>query len=508
LEKIGTDIEQKEAEGILETCLKSTKAFSKIMFPERFTLPFTKKHEETFEALDDDSIQKLVIKAHRGWGKTSIVNLSFPAKKILFQQCNLMVPISCSATQAVLQGENLKSELLRNTMIKSIFGNLRSSSFSKDQWITETGVMVLPRGSGQQVRGISHRGSRPNLIIVDDIEDSESVRSPDQRAKLKEWFFSDVLKSVDAVGGWRIVVIGTLLHEDSLLANLMDDSSWVSIEAPLCDEDYHSYWPAWKSDDDIKKEVEEYERFGVLDTWSREMMGIPIATKDSVFRPEYFKYYNDSELDLAKNPNLQGIILIDPAKTVKLHSKESAIIGVGVDPVKAKIFVREVVSKRMYPNELYDEVFDMSTRLAITRIGIETTGLHEYIIYPLKNEAIKRNRFISIDELKPRKGGGEFYGEGKLARIASLVPFYRMGYILHNRYNCGKLEAQLKGFPRSKLLDCADAFAYLIQILESDLMYFFPTQPDRQEDNVKAIEDEYKILENEPALNPKLWQVI
>lgn len=207
---------------IMVACYASTKTTCKVLFPERFNLPFSSMHEQIFRILDDDSIQLAAIAAPRGFGKTSIVNLAYPAKKILFREKKFIVPISATATKAVMDTENLKKELLYNREITELFGPMKSDTFSKECWITQNDVMVLPRGAGQQVRGILHHHYRPDLIICDDLENSESVMSDELRAKLKEWFFSDVCNSINrGRSDWKIVVIGTILHEDSLLANLV-----------------------------------------------------------------------------------------------------------------------------------------------------------------------------------------------------------------------------------------------------------------------------------------------
>lgn len=208
---------------VLVSCYRSTRTSCKVIFPERFTLPFSTLHQEIFNILDDDAIQLAAIAAPRGFGKTSIVNMAYPAKKILFREKNFIVPISCTATQAMMHSENLKRELLTNPIVTDLFGSMKSDSFSKERWITDSGVMVLPRGAGQQVRGILHKQYRPDLILCDDLEDPEAVMNDESRAKLKEWFFADVCNAVNrAQNNWKIIVIGTILHEDSLLANLVE----------------------------------------------------------------------------------------------------------------------------------------------------------------------------------------------------------------------------------------------------------------------------------------------
>ncbi len=208
---------------VLVSCYRSTRTSCKVLFPEHFSLPFSKLHQEIFDILDDDSIQLAAIAAPRGFGKTTIVNLAYPAKKILFQEKRFIVTVSCTATKAVMDSENLKRDLLTNPIVTELFGVMKSDTFSKECWITGTGVMVFPRGAGQQIRGIKYMQYRPDLIICDDLEDPESVNNDETRKKLKEWFFADVCNSIDrSRKDWKIVFIGTILHEDSLLANLVE----------------------------------------------------------------------------------------------------------------------------------------------------------------------------------------------------------------------------------------------------------------------------------------------
>jgi len=152
------------------------------------------------------------------------------------------------------------------------------------------------RGAGQQVRGILYGDNRPDLIIVDDLEDAESVRSDEQRAKTKAWFFEDVINSINrSRKDWKIVVIGTLLHEDSLLANLLEDPSWYHAHLSICDDNFKSNWPDFMDDEGIKKLVDQYRRMGLLDSFYREYMGVPIAKESAKFQQSMFKYYEETD---------------------------------------------------------------------------------------------------------------------------------------------------------------------------------------------------------------------
>lgn len=482
-----------EIKEILAESYADTRKFSKVFFPERFHAPFSQLHDQIYEAIDSGH-NKIVIAAPRGIGKTSIAALALPAKNILFGDKHFIVYISNSATSAELQTENLKRELLVNQIVRKLFPPIKakaasgvSETFSKSAWITSNDVMVYPRGSGQQIRGILHGNYRPDLIIVDDLEDTETIKNPDVRKARDEWFHGDVLKCVSRVEkNWAIIYIDTLKHEDALLQHLLDSEDWYSLKLELCDDNFNSLAPEFVSTEEIKAEADYYREQDMLDVFYREYRNMPISTEDATFRQEYFRYYN--EPDIYNDKNIENLIIIEPAKTVKIHSAESAIIGVGIDRNSAKIYVRDIINRKMYPDEIYNEMFDMAARLHARVVGVEVTSLHEFITQPIRNEMIKRGVFFELVELKARAKKEE--------RIAALVPFYRQGYVYHNLTACGPLEAQLLAFPRSRLMDVMDGLAYVIEMMELGDRYFEPTY-DETDLEAEFMELEYeKPLEN------------
>ena len=482
-------------------CSRSTKLTAKHIFADRFELPFSDLHDQIFKVLDDDSLQKVVIAAPRGFGKTTIDTIAYPAKKILFREKKFIVPVSATATKAEMDAENLKSELVQNPMVQEVFGPMKSDKFSKTQWVTESGTCVMPRGAGQQVRGILFQRYRPDLIVVDDLEDAEGVMSEDQRKKLKDWFFDDLCNSVNrSRKDWKIVVVGTVLHEDSLLVNLLEDPDWHKVHLSICDDDGKSNWPDFMSDEDVAELKASYHRRGQLDNFYREYRNIPISTEDSTFQPGYFKYYEEpitievldkdqKVIGKKANKNIENVVILDPAKTVKIHSAESAIVGVGIDKADHRLYVRDIVSGKMYPDEIYDACFGMVERLKAPILGIEVTSLNEFITQPLKNEMMIRRIFPRLIELKARAK--------KEDRVAGLVPYYRQGYVYHNKTNCNKLESQLLAFPRSKYWDIMDALAYVIELMEMNLDYFDIIG----EIDYSMDEEDYASLDNAKPLN-------
>jgi hypothetical protein len=254
------------------------------------------------------------------------------------------------------------------------------------------------------------------------------------------------------------------------------------------------------SDEDVLKEWIEHQNAGQTDVFFRELRNLPISTKDSSFRKEYFHYYNIpfggakkegdltlTDVDIQNDRHIETVVILDPAKTVKIHSAESAIVGIGIDINNAKLYIRDIVSKKMYPDEIYQELFGMAIRLNAKVIGVEETSLNEFIRQPIKNEMFKRGKFFELIWLKARGG------MKKELRIKELVPFYRMGYVYHNA-SCAstrQLEGQLLMFPRSALWDIMDCTAYIVELLELGERYFSPSDQDPTDPEAEFKELEY-----------------
>ncbi len=491
---------QKEIQDLLVECTRSTKMMAKVFFPERFFVPFSRLHDQIFEIIDSGA-PRIAIAAPRGFGKTSIVALAFAARKILFNYSKLFMLISMSFDAAVLQTENLKFELLSNPMVKKLFPPIKmrgaeniDESFSKRAWVTGD-TLVYPRGSGQQVRGILYHNNRPDVIVVDDLEDPETISNDDLRLKRKEWFHADVLKATSRVRrNWQIVYIDTLKHEDSLLEDLINSGDWESLRLEACDDNLQSNAPQFMSNEEVKREHQYHRDHGMLDVFYREFRNIPVSKEDAVFRPEFFKMYSEEgdrlrikspfggEDEIIQTNRLINVVLCDPAKTVKLRSADSAVGCIGVDRSSRKIFARDIFSGKVDPDELYDQMFQMVQRFNAMILGVEVTSLHAFISQPIQSEMRVRGIYPIYLELNA-------VGK-KEDRVAKLAPLYKLGYVYHNVNCCDKLESQLVGFPRSKQWDVMDMLAYIIPTMDKMAFYFDP-----EDMNDEDIEKEFEELE-------------
>lgn len=485
-----------------DKCYRSTAAFASTFFPDRFSRKFDPGHYEIFDALDDDSIKLLVILAPRGVGKTSIASVAFPAKRLLFGQSKYVLYISSNFKYASKHTTNLRLQLETNDELIGTFGVQKTNQWSVEQFVLANGGYVEPRGAEQNLRGGIYGHARPDLIILDDIESDETIRSEEQTKKINDWLHGAVMNAIDrGSDNWRIVYIGTMLGENAVIANLIEDPAWRTIILELCGDDLKSKWPHYMSDAKVKALYEDHKNSvpPTLDTFCREQRNLPISREDAVFQQSTFQHYREDDEDFTKHRNdLVNFVLVDPGKTVKPTASESAVVGVGVDPARNRYYVRDVVAGHFHPDETYDAAIKMMDRLGARDIGIEVTSLHDFIVRPFQEELVRRGKGYTLHELNARGKKEE--------RVRALVSYYRQGLMWHNEPVTRGLEAQLLSFPRSRRWDIMDALAYMIPMVVEGYLYLLP---ENLTEDPKKIEAEYADLpdDDDPFESPDLIEV-
>lgn len=447
-------------------CCGDTGEFGKTFTPHLVSRPFDPPDLEMLKILDDESIKRAVVAAPRATGKTTKVSLIFPIRKICYQEAKFIILVSATNKLAQVIVSKIARELTENPRIIKIFGDLKGSKWAEGEGHirTSTGITLLARGSGQQIRGLLEDG-RPDLILLDDLEDPEPFRLGDATEYIRktwEWLRTDLENVVDLSNECaRFLCCGTVLGENSVLVKLLEDPSWRPLRQELCDDNYVSNYPSYLNDKQVQALAKRYEHD--LDFFYREFRNLPIAGETASFRKEFFKYWTD---DIVKeNEPMQKAVIVDPAKTTNMQSAESAIVGVGFNAVKNNIFQLDTENKRVSPDELYYLAWSMAMRLKCRQIAVEVTSLEDYIVYPFNN-FLKTKGFPEIISLK---AAGK-----KQDRIKELSGPYRMGNIWHhpNPLIHGPLESQLIAFPRSRLWDVMDAMAYCLKLFKIHDLYF------------------------------------
>ena len=165
--------------------------FARTYLPHHVPLPFGQHHHTIMSA--DAGLH--AIAAPRGSAKTTVTCLIDVLHAICYKTEDFIIIISETKTLAIGRVMDIKSEIESNDVIRETFGVLRGTIWKQDEIITANGVRLTAKGRNGQIRGEKDGPNRPSLIILDDVESSESAVSPLQREKVRNWYQTDVRRA-------------------------------------------------------------------------------------------------------------------------------------------------------------------------------------------------------------------------------------------------------------------------------------------------------------------------
>lgn len=237
--KVNTLLDPTKANERIKTQKSDFDFFRKTYFPHYFSLEGKSKLQEELEERYYKIIDRykpyglrFAIAAPRGFGKSTDVSIAFPIWCIVNNFKHFITIFSDAIELAETLVEAIKAELEENERLKQDFPD--SSGIGKvwkiGEIVSKNNIKVKAYGSGKRVRGVKHGTYRPDLTIIDDLENDTNVRSRKQRDKLEEWLDEAVenLGSVD--DSMDILYIGTILHRDSVLARKLKLGFWNPIK--------------------------------------------------------------------------------------------------------------------------------------------------------------------------------------------------------------------------------------------------------------------------------------
>lgn len=404
----------------------------------------------------------------RGFSKTTLL-MGLQIWSVCYQETDFDLLVSATQSHANSSLAAIANQLENNVLIKKMFGDLRPAQRSGVKWsessgeiTTKSGVSLRSKGAGSQIRGQNINSKRPKSILVDDLEDEETVATPEQRAKLKKWYFADLKYALPRmVKDARMIVLGTLLHREALTTVLMDDPQYNVIKFGAIDPDGDPLWPEAMSQEEFDQEKASMAGKGLLAQFYLELMNEIRGDDAGSIREEHIQV-------VARNPQdaILKAIAVDPAISAKKGADFASIAVVGMMP-GGQLHIFDVWMERgASPRQIVDQYFKMRLEWGLTasdRHGVESIAYQAALIHIMQEEMFRKSAASKIQqyfEIIPIT-----HSSDKVLRIKGvLFPRYFSGYITHQRA-FGEYTAQLLDFPNGKK-DGPDSVAMAITLLD------------------------------------------
>lgn len=446
-----------EHEQALLDLSKDRRLAHSVLFKHRHPLETPPIHGEMVDDFHS-AIQKLVDEAFRGAGKSTIGEEG-TCIGALFNDFFNCVIVSSTERRAAERLEAIKHEIENNDLIIELFGEQTGAIWQANKVVLQCGVCIQALGVGQAVRGIKHHQFRPDFLWIDDIEDEESVKTPEACHERLKWLYSTLLPvcAKDA----RIRVTGNRLSPDAVVTKLADDPSWVSRRYPISYVDIETAeekatWPEFRDMEWIRTTRLEYERLGLDQAWASEYMCEAISQAVKPFKLE----------DYRVSPRVRTweavYVMYDPAKTTKNLRHQSHTAKVAFSWVGNKIVVWDGWARPIPPSELIDDIFKSDREFSPVAIRVEENGLEEWLNEPLRFEQARRRVFLP--HLGPMRAPRD-----KDAFIRSLQPWFSSAQVEFAK-EISEARSQLINYPSGRK-DWLNVLAYALKLRPGDPIY-------------------------------------
>lgn len=411
-------------------------------------------HKEMWEVALSGK-RRIAFAAPRAHAKSTAITVALTLFLFLFRMRKYGLIVSDTEGQASQFLGEIKDELLENDSLRDLFGIRRLRKDAVTDIIVECNdgysFRIMALGAGQKARGRLWKKRRPDYLVVDDLENDEMVESEDRRQKLHDWFFKALVPSLSKKG--MVVVVGTILHQDSVLMQLMNNKSWEHrlYKAHEGFDDFSNIlWPEQWPEDDLKAKRQEFIDDGFAEGYAQEYLNDPTAHSEAFFRREDFKPIEEEMRSLS----LTYYGSVDFAIS-DIDRRSYTVILVGGMDEFGRLHIKHVLRFRGDANDIIEAILETQRLYHIEMWKMEQGQIKQTLMGELYRRMNESGTFLNIIPGIPTKD--------KRSRARAIQARIRAGGVYFDTEAewFPAFQQELLQFPKGTYKDQVDALAWL-----------------------------------------------
>lgn len=376
--------------------------FVTLYLQERFDnpQPIPALHRKLWELYCSD-YPLVGVAAPRGHAKSTAGTHAYGLASILFGANDHTLILSASEKMASDHLKDIAMELEENEALVKQFDVklLVNNETELIGYVGDRPFRMVPKGSEQRVRGIKWRHKRPDLILVDDLEEDEAVMNQERRIKLREWMDNAVIPL--GSDKCKIRVAGTILHFDSWLERIMSSQLWKTARF-AAHKDFDDFseilWPEKFPESRLRMIRQGYIENGNPSGYAQEYLNKPIASIDAYYRGTDFRPMDD--IDKARNKNFY--VGGDFAISKEDRANKTAFTIGGMDDT-GMLHIVDVMKGKWDSLEIVDKMFEIHDKYHPQMWFLEKGQIEASIGPFLELEMLRRGKFLHIKLMTPVK---------------------------------------------------------------------------------------------------------
>ena len=416
-----------QADNIAEAARKDFNFLAMLAMPLDFIFPYPAFYLTLFALLTQftQKVERFAIGIPRGFAKTTFIKL-LCVWYVLFSHKKFILIISASEKKAVAILADI-CDMLSSPNIRKAFGSWDAHIEEEQQGMKVfhfrgRQIILWAAGAGTSVRGINRKNSRPDVMVMDDIQDKEDAKNKDLADALTVWMLSTLMKARSPFE-CTFIFVGNMYPQNSILEKLKNNKQWTSFIVGGILVDGTSLWEDLKPIEELIAEYESDLEMNHPEVFISEVLNsteIALASGIDISKipvmPEYYNTVQEGEF---------SFILIDPSSGKKGGDDCTIEHYEGID---SKPILDEILSGTFTPLETIKNAIETGIRRNTRCIGVEGVAYQSTLLFWFNHyceqEGISGFYFV---ELSPK-------GQAKNNRIKKgLVKLLAGEILLHQR---------------------------------------------------------------------------
>jgi predicted phage terminase large subunit-like protein len=422
-----------------------------------------KFHYEMLETyFNNDRMQLLVCPV--GFAKSTTLKNFGLFTLLCDKETKFVLYLTSTKTKAIQQFTSF-TRLLENDLLKLTYKyKIVESNKTTITIENEHGIQkrIYGASSGEGISGITFEQIRPNLIIIDDLEELDRAKSETLTEDTIEWLLLTLKSRLPSTSLGRMRMIGTNLTQNSIinrvLKNLPDKNGntvfaeWKHYLYQAL-KDGKSIWEARFTTDSLLKE-EQQNPFAFASNFMNE----PLDIKSSLIKLHNLRYYDEySKVDIN-----QISIYADLTHTAKKTSDYVAI-GVIGKSFDNQYYLLDYILDKITPEQSKHALINLYLKYKdknVIRVAYDATS-QDYWTEAVQKIATKEyNISLPIEGIKTNKD--------KVYEFNSIINVFTANNFFFNTQFLDDNEArkQLLLFPNGKHDDFVDMLTHALKVFE------------------------------------------
>ena len=351
--------------------------------PTEFVFSFPAFYVALFSLLTafKSKIERFAIGIPRGFAKTTFLKL-LCVWYILFSDKKFILIVGAAEKLATNTLADI-CDMLSSRNIRTLFGNWQFDieEDTKEQKVfTFRGRTIILKavGAGTAVRGINRKSSRPDVIILDDVQKREDSENKELSDDLLKWILGTLMKA-RSNSGCTYIYVGNMYPQNCILQSLKNNSQWTSLVVGGLLADGTSLWEDLRPAEELIAEYQSDLEMGHPEIFISEILNstdiAPPSGIDISKIPKLPTYYEEL---LANNEAEGSFILIDPSSGKK--SGDDCTIC-HYDVIDGKPILTKLAAGTFSPLETIEAAITMGLTNNTRLIGVEGVAYQSTLLF-------------------------------------------------------------------------------------------------------------------------------